>query len=229
MAARFCHASTGAVVLGLGLVACAAPAPSPASAPTPEARPAADPTPPAEVVDPSPTPAIAEPDPAPAVAEPADVPEPPSAAATEPADRAVAARARDPRTAARTPRERTLLVAELQALERLFGATRKASPDRAVLMHRLAEGYVELGYSAARDSGGAKVVLAARKNALKYYLAVRDEYPTYAKLDEILYFAGYEHERAGDLPRARALYRELISKFSGSAFRLRIPGSVLGR
>lgn len=133
---------------------------------------------------------------------------------------------RDPRVAKLRPRARALMVTELQALEKLFAATGKTSPDRPALMRRLAEGYIELGYSAANEPDGAKLADAARKKALQHYLALRTEYPAYSKLEEVLYYAGYEHERAGDLARARALYRELATKFPSSPFLSRIPASV---
>jgi len=139
----------------------------------------------------------------------------------------VTAKRRDPRQAAVTPRDRSLLVKELAALERLFQLTSKASPDRPQLMRRLAEGYVELEYSAEREPNGKKIVLAARKKALEYYLAVRAEYPAFAKLDEVLYYAGWEHERAGDTLRARALYAELAQKFPSSPFLARVPANLL--
>ncbi|GMV19428.1 MAG: tetratricopeptide repeat protein [Polyangiaceae bacterium] len=227
-----------AFALGLCLIACASqppaqPAPAPVAAaaapPEPSASepPAApEPEPPLAAAEPEP-PAVAEPEPPAAEPEPPS-PEPPVAAAP-PAPLPASATARDPRMAAQRPRARALLVTELQALERLHQATPKSSPDRPMLMRRLAEGYVELEYAAEREPGGAKVVQAARKNALKYYLAVRSDYPTFAKLDEVLYYAGYEHERGGNLAQARALYRELGTKFPNSPFLVRIPKKVLGR
>ncbi|MBK8998599.1 MAG: hypothetical protein IPM35_23000 [Myxococcales bacterium] len=225
-----------ALALGLGLIACASqppaqPAPVAVAAAPPEPSasepPAvAEPEPPLAAAEPEP-PAVAEPEPPAAEAEPPS-PEPPVATAA-PALPAASATARDPRMAARRPRARALLVAELQALERLHQATPKSAPDRPMLMRRLAEGYVELEYAAEREPDGAKVVQAARKNALKYYLALRSDYPTFAKLDEVLYYAGYEHERGGNLAQARALYRELGAKFPSSPFRARIPKKVLPR
>lgn len=224
------------LALGLCSIACAsqppaqpgpvavAAAPSEPSASAPPA--ALEPEPPLAAAEPEP-PTAAEPAPSAAEPEPPS-PEPPAAAAA-PAALPASATARDPRRSSASPRPRALLVTELQALERLFQATPKSSPDRPTLMRRLAEGYVELEHAAEREVGGAKVVQAARKNALKYYLAVRSDYPTFAKLDEVLYYAGYEHERGGNLAQARALYRELGTKFPNSPFLARIPKKVLGR
>src|SRR5687768_12940426 len=48
-------------------------------------------------------------------------------------------------------RTRTLLVQEIARLESLLRATSKKSPDRPLLLRRLAEGYAELAALAARD------------------------------------------------------------------------------
>lgn len=217
----------------LALVGCAAPAPEMAR-PAPGG--ASTPSPAASASSPGPSPteaaptATAEPS-ADAAAEPvapAD-PQPPAVATTPAPEPSADPSARDPRRIAKQQRPRSLLVPELAALERLYAATRKSSPDRPVLMRRLAEGYVELEYAAAHEPDGAKIVAAARNKAITYYLALRSEYPSYAKLDEVLYFAGYEHERGGDTANARALYRELTQKSPASPFIDRVPAKWRGR
>ena len=189
-----------------------APRPAPTGAPLPLAQPAGE--------SPRVAPVVASGEPEPLAPEVAQPPAVPTAPASEPSPSATA---RDPRRIATQHRPRSLLILELQALEKLYAATPKRSPDRPTLMRRLAEGYVELEYAAQHEADGAKIVAAARKHALTYYLAVRSEYPTYAKLDEVLYFAGYEHERAGDTANARALYRELTRAFPASSFVARVP------
>jgi len=52
---------------------------------------------------------------------------------------------------------RNLLYAELQRLEALLQRTAKNSPDRAQLLRRLAEGYVELERLATLESETAKI------------------------------------------------------------------------
>lgn len=212
----------------LGCAPSAAPPPAPAPAPAPAPEVAPEPAPaatPAGSAEAAPTAAAAgcteqtsgqfvcpvSPD--------AYQAEPPPAPEPEPT-------VRDPRKAATAPRSRALLVTELQALERLYQATPKTSPDRVTIAHRLAEGYVELVYAAEKEPDGKKIAAAARNQALKHYLTVRSEYPTYAKLDAVYYYSGWEHERAGDLTQARAMYRELGRKFPSSPFVARVPAKL---
>ncbi|MCC6898574.1 MAG: hypothetical protein IT377_06345 [Polyangiaceae bacterium] len=217
----------------LALAGCAAPAPEVArpatgGATTPSPAASAD-SPGAAPIEAAPT-AAAEPstDASAEPAAPAD-PQPPTVATAPAPEPSADPRARDPRRIVKQQRPRSLLVPELAALERLYAATRKSSPDRPMVMRRLAEGYVELEYAAAHEPDGAKIAAAARKHALTYYLALRSEYPTYAKLDEVLYYAGYEHERGGDSANARALYRELVQQSPTSPFVLRVPAKWRSR
>lgn len=132
---------------------------------------------------------------------------------------------RDPRKLATAPRPQTLLITEIQALERLYAVTAKPSPDRVLLLRRLAEAYVELEYSASAgtDAKSVKLLVAARKKAIDHYRRVMKEYPGYAKLDEVVYYLGYEYERAGDSANARAMYRKLTNEFPKSSYLLRLP------
>jgi hypothetical protein len=62
-------------------------------------------------------------------------------------------------------RIRTLLIQELEGLERLLRVTPKKSPDRPRLLRRLAEGYAELAALAARDKTVADERLRRAKQA----------------------------------------------------------------
>ena len=53
--------------------------------------------------------------------------------------------------------ERRSLIQELGRLEKLLQATARNSPDRAMIMRRLAEGYAELERRAAQDGEIAKL------------------------------------------------------------------------
>jgi TolA-binding protein len=115
---------------------------------------------------------------------------------------------RDERKVRSDARARPLLVAEIQGLESLFATTPRGAPDRAKLMRRLAEDYVELESAAFRDkieaeiasdeakkkrdakqatalraeAGKAdKILAAARLAAIKYYTKLKDEYPKYCE------------------------------------------------
>lgn len=74
----------------------------------------------------------------------------------------------DPRALARVADKR-LLLAELQRLESLLQVTKKDSPDRPVLLRRLAEGYAELERIATleRETAKLRAERAAREEAEK--------------------------------------------------------------
>jgi tetratricopeptide (TPR) repeat protein len=158
---------------------------------------------------------------------------------------------RDLRTTRLQARARALLVTEISGLERLYKNTRPQSADRPQLIRRLAEGYVELESAANRDKISAdikadeaknkkqkeaydkarresasaeKIVKAARDNAVKYYQKMIDEYPSYSKIDEVLYYLAYEHEQAGNLDEARKVYLQLIEKAPDSKY---VPNAYL--
>lgn len=140
---------------------------------------------------------------------------------------ALAARIRDPRAWVRDPRERRLIDTELAALEKLFENTPQDDASREGLMRRVAEAYVELAAAAQRDAADSsqranalKVVAAARKNAVKYYSALRTQYPK----DEVLYYLALAYEDSGDFKNARKSYYEVIQKWPSSRF---VPASYL--
>jgi hypothetical protein len=151
---------------------------------------------------------------------------------------------RDTRKNRLQARARALLITEIQGLERLYKRTAKKSPDRPQLTRRLAEAYVELESAANRDKIAAdiqsqdakkknpaaagkfkanavqaeKIVKAAREKAIAYYTLMKNDYPDYSKLDEVLYYLAYEHEQGGNLKDARSVYFELIQKAPKSPF-----------
>jgi tetratricopeptide (TPR) repeat protein len=157
---------------------------------------------------------------------------------------------RDQRETRLKARARALLITEIQGLERLFKQTKKNSPDRPQLLRRLAEGYVELEAAAVRDeiaedvaatdakkkapgdvnkhktaaAQAKKIAEAARGSAIKYYAMMKDQYPNYSKLDEVLYYLAYEYEQAKDYQNARKVYFELIEKSPQSPY---IPNAYL--
>lgn len=137
------------------------------------------------------------------------------------------------------PRVTALLLREIRGLERLLRGTPRKSPDRAQLLRRLAEGYVELEAS-ARSSKAKNEALArklakqhktqeaaqarraalrasrtiepARRSAIQSYRAFASDYPNDPKIDEVLYYMAYEHELGADHAGARKVYYELIRK-----------------
>jgi len=157
---------------------------------------------------------------------------------------------RDERKSRLQARQRALLVTEIQGLERLFDTTAKNATDRPTLARRLAEDYVELESAAFRDKTNAEierdnlkktnqqqagqkqtqanqadaVLKAARGKAIQYYSLIKNEYPNYAQLDEVLYYLAYEYEQASDYKTARSVYYELINKSPNSKY---IPNAYL--
>jgi len=157
---------------------------------------------------------------------------------------------RDQRETRLKARARALLITEIQGLERLFKQTKKNSPDRPQLLRRMAEGYVELEAAAVRDeiaedvaatdakkkgpdevnkhktaaAQAKKIAEAARSSAIKFYAMMKDQYPSYSKLDEVLYYLAYEYEQAKDYQNARKVYFELIEKSPNSPY---IPNAYL--
>jgi len=157
---------------------------------------------------------------------------------------------RDTRKTRLQARARALLITEIQGLERLFKQTPKKSGDRPQLVRRHAEAYVELESAAVRDkiasdikaqdakkkkqrsaskhraeaAKAKKIEVAARKKAIAYYKLMKNSYPNYSKIDEVLYYLAYEYEQAGDLANARKTYYELIEKAPKSEY---IPNAYL--
>ena len=157
---------------------------------------------------------------------------------------------RDERRNKLVARQRALLATEISGLENLFGQTAKNAADRPTLARRLAEDYVELESAATRDktlaeidrdslkktnpsAAGQKqtsanqagqVANAARTKAEQYYGLIKNEYPNYPQLDEVLYYLAYEYEQAQDFTTARKIYYELIQKRPDSKY---IPNAYL--
>jgi hypothetical protein len=118
--------------------------------------------------------------------------------------------ARDLRILHGTSRPRPPLTTELQSLEALLAATASNAPDRPILVRKLADTYGELG----RVTGGA-VATNAHRMAAKYYdLLVAES--AQSQLDEAYYYAGLEHELAGNPSGARRSYYELIKRSPSS-------------
>lgn len=154
-------------------------------------------------------------------------------------------RLRDSRRSRWSPRTRSLLVNELQNLEALFAATTANDPDRPALMRRLAEGYVELKYSAIQETqqlpGSSrsatramteklnKLANAAQKRAIQYYETLAMKHPDYCISrqaqdpsqnrgcrDEVLYYLGLEFLRIHQLQETRKYYLQLVQSFPTS-------------
>jgi tetratricopeptide (TPR) repeat protein len=123
----------------------------------------------------------------------------------------------DERLASRAPRAKALLVVELRGLENLLVTTPPASPDRAALLRRLAEDYVELE-SSVLSQQDTSVAESSRRSAEERYATLRDSYPESPTHDEVLYFLAYEYERGGDLANARRAYFTLIQSRPQSTY-----------
>ncbi|MEO7113713.1 MAG: tetratricopeptide repeat protein [Polyangiaceae bacterium] len=123
----------------------------------------------------------------------------------------------------RPPRQRALLIAELQGLEALARETPVTAPDHPELLRRLAEDYVELQRSAHAD-GAASIETSARTKAIQLYARLASDHPKYPKLDEVLFFLATEFEQAGDLANARKAYMSLTVRAPDSRY---VPDAYL--
>jgi tetratricopeptide (TPR) repeat protein len=157
---------------------------------------------------------------------------------------------RDERASKLKNRQRALLVTEIQGLENLFKTTAKNASDRPDIARRLAETYVELVSAANREkieaemkrdsakktnpaeagkqqavaNQAGQILNSARVKAQYYYSVVKNEYPNYRQLDEVLYYLAYEYEQQNDNANARKVYLELINKRPDSKY---IPNAYL--
>ncbi|MBX3258689.1 MAG: tetratricopeptide repeat protein [Labilithrix sp.] len=120
---------------------------------------------------------------------------------------ALTIRARDPRRAGRRPRSRALLMTEVQGLQRSLASAPASAPERPALRRRLAEAYDELAYTASGPDAAR-----ARDEAIREYVAIAAEHPSYPALDEVLYYLGLAHELNGDAASARRAYLDLVTK-----------------
>jgi tetratricopeptide (TPR) repeat protein len=169
-------------------------------------------------------------------------------------DAKLSAMVQDPRRERWSPRRRPLLVSELQSLEALFAAAPSSSPDRPLLMRRLAYDYDELKFAARQDKqqgvidGGRNkseqarhldvLASAAQKMAAKYYQMIDQQHPTFCQtrnatdpakskgcIDDVLYFGGLEQAEMGSLDQARRTFFKLVKDFPQSPW---IPYAYLG-
>lgn len=118
----------------------------------------------------------------------------------------------DTRQGVTKPRERAMLVSELNALELLVDTAPKDSPDRVRLVHRIAEDYVELRTAAMRDEpqlSGSEAekargqIAGARTQAIAHYELILDAYPSYGSRDDVFFGLAMEYGWNGDPKRLR--------------------------
>jgi tetratricopeptide (TPR) repeat protein len=162
----------------------------------------------------------------------------------------MSAAARDDRTNRLQARQKALLLQEIQQVEALFKATGRNAKDRAQILRRLAEAYVELESSAFREktqaeidrdamkksnpSGASqkqaaveqndKILKQARSKAVAYYTQLTTDYPDYPNMDEVLYYMAYEYEQANDLNNARKVYLRITQEHPKSKY---VPNAYL--
>lgn len=114
----------------------------------------------------------------------------------------------DTRQGVTAPRSRAPVVRELTALERLVDTGPKDSPDRVLLLHRIAEEYVELRSSAMRDQlrlSGSEAeqasaqVSGARTQAIAHYQLLLEAFPSYGARDNVFFGLAIEYGWSSDL------------------------------
>ncbi len=157
---------------------------------------------------------------------------------------------RDDRTFRLNIRRKGMLIVEIQGVEQLLVQTPRGAADRATIIRRLAEDYVELEAAAVREKTLAEIARdeakrkepakagdfqtqanaadvaakSSRAKAIANYTLLKTDYPNYPELDAVLYYLAYEHEQGKDNENARKVYYELISRRPDSRF---IPNAYL--
>jgi hypothetical protein len=128
-------------------------------------------------------------------------------------------RARDLRPRVHEPRPASLLKVEIQQLNGLLEVTAKESPERPLIIRRIADTYAELAWAAPREAE------AARTKATTYYNTIVIDYrnhcaspPSKRCADEVIYYLALEWELLGKLDVARNTYLLLIQSFPQSDF-----------
>ena len=119
--------------------------------------------------------------------------------------------ARDPTGAPKLPEgSREDTAARVRELESAV-ASAPSGRKRRDLLRCLAERNVELEASWSHD-GQADRAAGARAAAIRYYRAVADDYPTYRRVDEVLFGLAWEQSQAKDAAGALDAYGQLLAK-----------------
>jgi tetratricopeptide (TPR) repeat protein len=118
---------------------------------------------------------------------------------------------RPPRGVPNSPRQRALLIVEIQQLETLDRDTDPRSADRPQLLMRLGFDCVELE-TRARIEHAQALATSARSKAKKTFATLDTNFPGYARHDEVLFFLANQYEQAGDLSSARETYLSLLER-----------------
>jgi hypothetical protein len=126
---------------------------------------------------------------------------------------------RDPRPHVHKPRSASLLKTEIRQLKALFEVTPRESPERPLILRRLADDNAELAWAAPREAE------SARSQAIQYYNMLATSYKTHCSsppskrcADEVLYLMGLEQELLGRLDEARKSYLALVQSFPQSTY-----------
>jgi tetratricopeptide (TPR) repeat protein len=120
--------------------------------------------------------------------------------------------ARDPR-AKRPSRSSGAVAAELHSLESQFRGMTSSTPGRADLARKIMDDYAEL----ARSAGlGTKTAAAALSSSVSYSTILINDYPTYPKRDEVVYYRALAYEQSNQRSSARQNYYELIKSHPNS-------------
>ncbi len=155
---------------------------------------------------------------------------------------------RDQRPTRRGVKVRALLTAHIARVERLVAVSAKSDPEHPKLLRGLAESYVDLAESATRErlraewkaqsGAGAYRQQAeqarrdaghARSRAFAYFEALVRDHPKWCRhpnepahrrecVDEVLYYLGFDYERAGNIEKARKAYLRLLEVWPTSRF-----------
>jgi len=125
---------------------------------------------------------------------------------------------------ARALRSTSRIETEITGLQQLLAVTPRSAPDRPQVLYRLAIAYADLA-SAAAAEGRAAASQGAHGKAVELFTTLHDDYPAFARLDEVLFERGNQQLAVGARDRTRRDWFELIQKFPQSKL---IPNAYLG-
>ncbi len=112
---------------------------------------------------------------------------------------------------ARIGRPANTMKAEIGGLTALVEATHRSSPDRALLLSRLASGWIELERAQAPHEQNT-----ARAEAIQRLRQVLSEHPEFPRADQVLYALAVELDRDGQEALMLSTLDELYRRFPAS-------------
>ncbi len=115
------------------------------------------------------------------------------------------------------PNPKPMMQAQLDVLDRLINVTPDDSPEKPDLLFRRAEMRLEQArqFTAAADAAKRERLETA---AIRDYLDITEKFRNYHRLDEVLFYLGYELTQMKHEDMGRNYFKRLIKDFPNSKF-----------